>query len=551
MSRDRASMTVLGRQSTNEFEREIEATLPRVLALADRDPLSPTLGVGDRQYWAWKLIDFPNATFQGVVNGLASLLSSGLLAAEVKTAIAGRIEELVEGTRRIVRRDGSLEEAFPYERSYCVTALIAYDLLHARDDLAGGPFQSSAAQIMDVTAPLVGFLVRADETHGLISNHLATAVAALLRWHKHTGDPLAKRKAEFLLERILSHQSAEGWFSEYGGADPGYQSLCLTYLADAAACDPNPRLNAALMQSVRFLWHFAHPDGSFGGIYGSRSTRIYYPAGVEALSAVSPEAAALARFMRSAIAAHRTVPLVAIDQPNLAPMFNNYCWAARLVAARSAHQPDDAPAAVLPALGTASFRRHFDQAGLLIDGGERHYTIVSTHKGGLVYHFTKTTNATAQINTGAVAQDARGRHFTSQTYDPGNTFGIDETGTVLTVESSMRLLQMPLPGPWRFLVLRALNVTLMRIPMLSEIVKRALVRLLISGKRPSMGRNTRTIKLGADLDIDDVVESPMLRMRRVLRPFSVIHMASQGYWQLGDDIGTDERAASAAEPGPR
>ena len=34
------------------------------------------------------------------------------------------------------------------------------------------------------------------------------------------------------LDRLLSWQSAEGWFSEYGGADVGYLSLTIGLLAD-------------------------------------------------------------------------------------------------------------------------------------------------------------------------------------------------------------------------------------------------------------------------------------------------------------------------------
>ncbi|MEM1401176.1 MAG: hypothetical protein AAGF58_14915, partial [Pseudomonadota bacterium] len=62
------------------YEAELDATLPRVLALADRDQTRPTFGVADRQFWAWKLIDFPNGTFQGFANGLSSLLANEFIA---------------------------------------------------------------------------------------------------------------------------------------------------------------------------------------------------------------------------------------------------------------------------------------------------------------------------------------------------------------------------------------------------------------------------------------------------------------------------------------
>jgi len=33
------------------------------------------------------------------------------------------------------------------------------------------------------------------------------------------------------VQQIYDHQSREGWYEEYGGADPGYQTLCTFYLA--------------------------------------------------------------------------------------------------------------------------------------------------------------------------------------------------------------------------------------------------------------------------------------------------------------------------------
>ena len=105
---------------------------------------------------------------------------------------------------------------------------------------------------------MFSYLVKADETHALISNHLATAVAALARWHRRTGDIQAESKAKNLLARILANQSVEGWFSEYQGADPGYQSLCTYYLADVHRVRPDWQLLEPLRASISFLQHLAH-----------------------------------------------------------------------------------------------------------------------------------------------------------------------------------------------------------------------------------------------------------------------------------------------------
>ncbi|HSB98821.1 MAG TPA: hypothetical protein VLE45_02820, partial [Burkholderiaceae bacterium] len=287
---------------SNPYLVAVRTALPRVLALFDSDRSSASHGIGDRRYWAWGLIDFGNATFQGAAHGLARLWASGLWPYDTpRERFLQRIDALFAGTRRLTRSDGSLEEAFPHEGSYCVTALVAYDLLCTLDllrDVAGADMRARWRATIE---PLAGYLLVADESHAFISNHLATAAAALARWHSLTAEPASEFKARGLFDRIMQHQSDEGWYEEYGGADPGYQSLATCYLADLHQLRPHWGVSDSLARSVDFLWHFVHPDGSFGGLYGSRCTRFYYPAGIESLAPTLPQAAALAQAMADSV----------------------------------------------------------------------------------------------------------------------------------------------------------------------------------------------------------------------------------------------------------
>lgn len=512
----------------NAYLTEIEIVLPRLLALYDRDPTSATWGVGDRFYWAWKLIDFGNGTFQGAAHGLARLLAAGLLPGWItEQAVLRRIDAMFAGAQALTRANGSLEEAFPYESSFCVTALVAYDLLSAIDLLGDRLTPADRERYIGIIRPMRRFLGYADETHGLISNHLATGVAALLKWNVVTGQTDDTR-ARHLLDRILQAASAEGWFREYQGADPGYQSLCTYYLADVARMRPDWSLQDTLATSIRFLWHFAHPDGSFGGYYGSRNTRFFYPAGVEALAAGVPEAAALAHAMRESIAQRQTVTLSTMDEPNLIPMFNAYCWAAAEMAARGVSTLPP----VLPARTGVRQRIRFEQAGLLVDAGPSHYTIVSLHKGGACYHFVN--GRRARIDAGVLARARNGKWYSSQSYQLAPVCSVD--GDRVTVTAPLVRVNRQLPGPLQFAVLRVLTLTLMRSLVLGNLIKQMLVKMLITGARPSGASNRRTIVLGPDMTISDALEGDRQGLERVDQPeFSAIHMASQGYWQLSDE----------------
>ena len=135
---------------------------------------------------AWGLVDFGNGTFQGP-HGLARLWKLRLWPyATGKDAYQQRIDSHFMGASRLTRRDGSLEEAFPREGSFCVTALVAFDLLVALDQLSDEIDRERKKSWLEVVSPLIDFVVRIDETHCLISNHLSTAVAALIRWDEMT-----------------------------------------------------------------------------------------------------------------------------------------------------------------------------------------------------------------------------------------------------------------------------------------------------------------------------------------------------------------------------
>lgn len=508
---------------------EVSAILPRVLSLIDMDRTSATYGAGDRYFWAWKLIDFGNGTFQGMAHGLARLVASGLLPSGIsEDSIINRIDALFQGANYLRRSDGSMEEAFPYEGSFCVTALVAYDLLSAIELLAERLTDDSRASYLNIIRPMIDFLQKSDETHAFISNHLATASAALIKWDLLSGEDVGG-SGENILQRILNRQSSEGWFLEYEGADPGYQSLCTYYLADIHRMRPDLKLLEPLRRSVKFLWYFAHPDGSFGGLYGSRNTRFYYPAGLEALAEEIPEAASLSLFMRKSISDQSVVTLGSIDEPNLIPMFNAYCWAAlEFEKSNLGVKRID----LIPAVSQEVWRKEFPDSGLLIDKGINHYTIVSIYKGGVCYQFVDGERKDVDAGV-AIRINGTAVLCSTQGYSKENSYKINDREIV--IESIFSEMPKQLPSPLKFIVLRMLNVTVMRSFWLREKVKQFLVKMLITGKKSVDLKNERRIVLGPDLKIQDVQQGSVKFNMINIKTFSAIHMASQGYWQKQDD----------------
>jgi len=516
--------------NSNPYLHQIENVLPRLLSLYDENSISPTLGLGDRFFWAWKLTDFSNATFQGAVHGLARLIVNDSLPFGMDSqSILRRILRMTKATNSIQDFNGSLSEAFPHESSFCVTALVAYDLLSAVEVLEDIISPVERMNMISTASPLINFLHHNDEYHGLISNHLATATAALYKYHALTNENSCDR-GKFFLDRILCHQSDEGWYKEYEGADPGYQSLCTYYLADLNRLRPDLGLKDSLSNSVRFLWNFAHPDGSFGGVYGSRNTRFYYPAGLELLRNEIPEAGALADFMRKSIASHATVTLDTMDESNLIPMFNSYCIASGGVEASNKVCPQ------MPCHDENFGLVHFPDAGLIVHGDNHAYTVVSSNKGGVCYHFPRVNGIRPVIDFGAVYQGQNGKHFSTQAFDQKNMVRIEDA--VIDVWARLVEPNQSYPGPVKFIILRLLSLTFMRNTIFRKWIKKILAWLLVNRKRKSEVTNHRKIKLGKKFAILDEVDKLPADWSREDHdgPFWTIHMASQGYWQKQDDF---------------
>ncbi|MAJ97275.1 MAG: hypothetical protein CMI56_01500, partial [Parcubacteria group bacterium] len=375
------------------------------------------------------------------------------------------------------------------------------------------------------------YLKSSDETHAIISNHLATATAALYRWHAITQDSEAEIKARELFDRIVSNQSQEGWFREYEGFDPGYQSLCTYYLADLYQIRKDLGLLEILSKSIDFLSYFMNPDGSFGGNYGSRSTRFYYPSGVMALSSDIPLARAISGRMLKSVSNYTVVTLSSLDDSNLIPMFNSYCWGAQLEKEME-FKADINDEKFL--FARRPFRKVFSEAGIVIDAGKRHYTIISTDKGGLFYHYVD--GSLELFNDGLVASDTKGKLSSTQTINKNNVVTW-MTENVLIVKSEFFKMPKQLTSPFHFFCLRILCLSVFRWKAIREITKRIMVKILITNRRRLVSSsNERTIHLGKDLSFSDNSQVPAnVRIIAKNQPFVPIHMASQGYWQIQDE----------------
>lgn len=514
------------------------AMIPRLLGAIDRNPYRPTYGCLDRQFWHYRTSGFASEMYQEGVLPLALVYA---------TPLPGnrwygnrRVAELAEAALRFSagsgHGDGSCDDYYPYERALGAAVFSlqaggrACQLLRVDD-----------REIVEGLRRRARWIMEHDES-GRLANHQALAALGLLRVAELTGEGCFADAARRRVERVLQWQSAEGWFEEYGGADPGYQTVTIDCLAKYQRATGAAWLEEPLRRAVAFCRWFLHPDDSFGGEYGSRGTYHFYPHGFELLAAGDPNAADLADgFLRSLARGSQAC----FDDDRLVAHRG-----ASLIEAWLDWSPHRAAGARTTVRGT----RYFRGAGLLVSRDGDRATIVSTARGGVFKHFAAA--APPVTDAGLIVETADGRVAVSQMHELSRAVESVETGgegDVAEGSGRWQVARLSVGGPlhWAaFETATPLKQALFHVGMVAagrwcrRLVRRMLQRRLITGRAACPVRLTRVFEFGAGDDggprplrVSDTIELVGRRVRVRRMAFGVDHqaayVAASGVYQDG------------------
>ncbi|CAN5429592.1 hypothetical protein BH11PSE11_BH11PSE11_02330 [soil metagenome] len=496
----------------------------RLISLIDRNPHSPTRGSLSRTHWAWKFEDFPFPRMQEGVYALCRLYhledpDNPLFHSED----AGKwIEWGFEYWLTRQHRNGSFDEAYPNEQCLAATAFTTFYLGSAYR-LHKEHLPAALRERLEESFKSAGeWLCRNDETHGLLSNHLAVAVAGLAVMQQICLRPDFGKRAQFFLDRIFAHQSSEGWMQEYDGADIGYGTHGFFYLAVYWQITGCRQTLDALSRFAEFLRYFVHPDGTIGGEYSSRNTEFFYPAGFEILSAHCPHSQAIAAWMRGAMTEKRPCGLWAMDAFNFMPLLNNMLFCCD--AARELPSPSSLPWQEAP------FARIYEKAGLWVINTEHYYAVIGLSKGGTVSVFDKARQVLAARHSGYFVH-WRGKTYASQdfTLEPEIRWSADRSSAELS--APWKVVNHTVFTPMLFLAFRVFTLTLGRFPAVSRWVKNLLVKVLIRRKQRPPIRHGRKIIVGdrGIQIVDEISLPPGIAEITSAAQFTAIHMGSSMY----------------------
>lgn len=269
----------------NSFNNYFTAQAKRVLTQLDRDPDSPTYGCFDRNYWHYKIRDFPSSILQQGVFVLDRLkweeneLLNPVVAEEWTLAAINALSRQV-GPR------GQVSEYFPFEDSYPASAFGLYCAARILSDWKKENVAALERVQWNGLQRLARRLSKRRECEA--ANQYAAGLAGLALASQLPEMAIDRSWIEDHADRVFSLQHSEGWFNEYGGPDFGYLTVTIDALTDYYDATNDTRAVIAITKAVEFLAQLVGSDGQLPWTLNARNTDYVVPYGLVRTAAKSP-----------------------------------------------------------------------------------------------------------------------------------------------------------------------------------------------------------------------------------------------------------------------
>ncbi|HLC65524.1 MAG TPA: hypothetical protein VJI46_05380 [Candidatus Nanoarchaeia archaeon] len=486
--------------------RSVVGEIPRLLSLLDRSKTSATYGCFDRNYWQYKIVDFPSARCQEAALTLALLYN--LKSKENPYYHQSNIMEWINAALRfwqmMQNKNGSFNEWYPNEHSFVATAFSTYAVTETLLEL--GNVEGSIIKSIKKSA---SWMMKHSEMKVL--NQQAGSAIALYNSYLTTKEEKFKRGAEKKIDAILASQTNEGWWYEYEGPDIGYLSLMIDYLSKYYSKSRDKRVLAAIKRAASFLKYFIHPDGTVGGCYASRNTKYLMPGGFYSISGQCIDAADICFMLDKGLG----ISLPTFDDRYLTYIAYNWLQAFKNYRKCKGSLPQH------------SLKKTFPLAGIVVWSTPDFYLIVNASKGGSFSLFTK-KNA---FSESGIIQSTGNFFLSSGRISLQNK--IIEDNNALKIKACFFPLKPNLMDTKKLIALRAFQLTLGKSGCINKAVKGILRGMLISKKGSGRFKLNREITLNSHATIIDRIElHPKAKEIFLGQEFSELYVPSSQYFHI-------------------
>lgn len=481
----------------NIYVKYVLEQVPRLLAQLDRNPYSPTYGCFDWNYWHDKIIGAPSAHTQEHVLVLAYLYSNKFPGSRYYKN--GKVREWIIAAMiywtKVQHSDGSFDEFYVNERQLGATAITLYAVMKSFLMLKDEISPDSAELIISAAKRSAHLLAGHDETY-LLSNHQSQVIMALLLVKKAAKEDFSKAIKK-KLKRIIDGQSKDGWFREYTGADPGYLTTTIAFLSEYYSETKDKSVIEPLKKSVEFASHFLYPDGTFGGVIGSRNTAHFWPSGFEIMNSHFGKSFPLA-------GAVSDKALYFLKKGTLlSPEKEDRYFGEQMYDFLSAFLNHSARHACRLPFETDDLVKYFSDSRILaLKKGDR-YAVMNAGKGGIIKLFDVDKGRMIKSNCGLIGQLSDKRVVSTNFNDPDYKISLDKKA--ISVSGQFHEASFSNMSPFKMSVFKIGMLLLGRNMSLSNFIKDRIIKKLITGERRTDVFFKRTISLEDFSITDDVI----------------------------------------------
>jgi len=489
----------------------IRQYLPLVLSQIDRDEDSPTYGCCDRNHWHLKTRDFASAILQQ--SGLAVALAWSVPYPNSPYYQNPKMREWAKATLdyavKIQLRDGSFNEYYPWEHgfpptAFCLYALCeTYRILNLDDD-----------KILKCLKKAGKYLAKHDEVQAL--NQEMASCTGLYFLSELTSEDWVKRAFNRKTTALLSKQSSDGFFAEYGGADIGYLSVTLDMLSAYYQRSRDERVRPVLDKMTDFISYFVHPDGTAGGAYGSRNTTYFLPAGLQVMASLGHQ---------KAMALKQILYQKQPSESFLAGVDDRY-WSHYLLHSflRACQTEREMPEKKVSPIKTEPHFVHFKEAGLLHFQNKDYQAVCAGFKGGVL----KVFKGEKELFCDTGYRFRYGKKIAVTNWQD-TTFEVKQGESSLEINGFFNLVRPKVPTPFLHMALRGLSFVFGQ--RLIRILKK---QMIFSGAHSSVSFSRRISFEDKKIYLTDTINAPFEVSLKKAPVFSMRHVASGKFFTSTD-----------------
>ena len=238
--------------------------------------ISKNFGNFDRNYWHYKVIDFPSGMMQTYFYALALAYNHRYPNLEKyykNPKMHDWILASLNNTVKIFNKNGSLDDYYPKEQAIGATTFVIINFIKTIKLL-----KINSSKYKKFLSNVGNFISRSNES-GTLSNHKAAEILALILINNTLKKNLFKISIEKKIKELMNNFNNEGWFQEYEGCDLGYSTVTISRLMDIYLLTKRTIFLEKAEKCIDFCTKYLQPDYSLGGNYTSRSTKINFTDG--------------------------------------------------------------------------------------------------------------------------------------------------------------------------------------------------------------------------------------------------------------------------------